>query len=68
MKVYINTKEIVIFDGARIQDAILAYSTVEWKKVINGEISIVDRFGNQTDPDGPIRDGQQFTLKNNTEL
>jgi len=68
MKVYINQEEIAIFAGARIQDAILACSADLWKQVSHGELSVFDRFGNLTDPDGPILDGQHFTLKRNSEL
>ena len=68
MKVYINQKEIAIFAGACILDALLAYSKDTWKQVSNGELSVYDRFGNLTDPDGPIQEGQQFTIKRNSEI
>jgi hypothetical protein len=62
MLVWINRKEISIFAGARIRDAVLAYSKEAWKAVENGELSIVDRAGSLTDSDGPISEGQSFTL------
>jgi hypothetical protein len=68
MIVYINQQEIVIFAGARIQDAILAYSRDELDRVIKGDVLIFDRFGNLTDPDGAMIEGQHFTLKSNDKL
>jgi hypothetical protein len=63
MKVYINAKEISIFKGARIQDAVLTYSTRSHRMVITGTLSVFDRFGNRTEPDGPLIEEQRLTLK-----
>jgi hypothetical protein len=63
MKVYINEKEISVFTGARIQDAVLAYSPRSHRMVTVGILSVFDRFGNLTEPDGPLIEGQRFTLK-----
>ena len=68
MKVYINQEEIAIFAGARVKDAILAYSQEIWKKVSKGELEVNDRFGNLTDPEGPIQEGQHITLKRSKEI
>lgn len=63
MKVYINKKEICIFEGACIRDALQAYSPRSLRMVLTGKLSIFDRFGNLTEPDGPLIEGQQLTLK-----
>jgi hypothetical protein len=63
LKVYINNKEISVFTGARIQDAVLAYSPRSHRMVAVGTLSVFDRFGNQTEPDGPLIEGQRFSLK-----
>ncbi len=68
MKVYINTKEISIFQGARIQDAVHAYSPRSLRMVITGTLSVFDRFGNRTEPDGPLIEGQRLTLKKTQQL
>ena len=68
MKVYINHKPICIFAGARILDAIRAYSAVSLKQVQNESLVILDRFGNLTEPDGPLQDGQRLYLKRNKQL
>ncbi|NVO19013.1 MAG: hypothetical protein HXX13_04900 [Bacteroidetes bacterium] len=62
MKVYINEQEIVIFAGACIKDAVIAYSVESWKRLKSTKMVVLDRFGNMTDPDGPMMDGQKFTL------
>jgi hypothetical protein len=67
MIVYINNTEINIFKGARIRDAILAYSLHTLKMVQTGKLSIFDRFGNLTEPDGPLIEGQRLTLKRKTQ-
>jgi hypothetical protein len=68
MKVSINDKEISIFAGARIQDAVLAYSPRSLRMVAAGTLSVFDRFGNRTDPDGPLIEGQRLTLKRTKNL
>jgi hypothetical protein len=63
MKVFINDKEISIFKGACIRDALLAYSPRSLKMTLAGKLSVLDRFGNLTEPDGPLIEGQRITLK-----
>jgi len=58
MTVYINEKPVVIFSGARIRDAVLAYSARSCKLLLKGNLTIFDRFGNPTEPDGPLTEGQ----------
>ncbi len=68
MIVYINGKEISLFDGARIEDAVLTYSPRSYKMMRKGKLMVVDRFGNTTERDGPITQGQKFSLKRTTIL
>jgi hypothetical protein len=63
MKVSINKKEICIFAGARIRDALHVYSPRSLRMVLTGKLSVFDRFCNLTEPDGPLIEGQQLTLK-----
>jgi hypothetical protein len=62
MKVYIDNKEVHIFSGARIRDALLAFSPHMLRMVLAGNLSVSDRFGNPTEVDGPLIDGQRLTL------
>ena len=63
MKVYINDKIVTIFKGATVSDAVLTYSKHSYKLLQGGYLSIFDRFGNLTEPDGSVVEGQHFQLK-----
>jgi hypothetical protein len=63
MKVILNNSEITIFKGATINDLVLAYSVRSHKMFTHGKLCVYDRFGNLTEPDGPVYDGQLFYLK-----
>jgi hypothetical protein len=63
LKVFINNREIVIFRGATVGDAVLNYSVFSYKKLKTGYLSVIDRFGFRTEPDGPLMEGQHFLLK-----
>jgi hypothetical protein len=67
MKVFINTEVVQIFEGATLGDAIRAYSKEAWQKLMNGTLTVSDRFGNQTLPDGELKEGDRFTLTENHE-
>jgi hypothetical protein len=66
MKVYINRKEIPIFTGARVIDAVRAYSLRSAKMLLKGTLNAYDRFGNLTEPDGRLIDGQILNLRKPT--
>jgi hypothetical protein len=63
VKVFLNNKEITIFKGAALKDIVLAYSKTSYKRLKSGYLSIYDRFGFITEPDGPVMEGQQFYLR-----
>lgn len=63
MIVYINDKEVTIFKGARIMDALLAFSKEAFEQVRAGNWIVTDQFGFRTEPDGPLSEGQHLTLK-----
>jgi len=63
MKVNINSREIEIFRGATVQDAVMAFSERSCRLLKKGEILAFDRFGNPTEPDGELTEGQIITLK-----
>ncbi|MFZ4546251.1 MAG: hypothetical protein ACOYN4_02385 [Bacteroidales bacterium] len=63
MIVTLNKHEISIFKGATISDLVLAYSERSHKMFLAGKLCVFDRFGNQTEPDGPVYNGQLFYLK-----
>jgi len=63
MKVILNKTEIILFKGATISDMVLAYSVRSHKMLKNGKLCVYDRFGNLTENDGPVYEGQMFFLK-----
>lgn len=63
MNVFLNNKEITIFKGAVIKDIVLAYSKISFKRLKSGYLSVYDRFGFLTEPDGAVLDGQHFYLR-----
>jgi hypothetical protein len=63
MTVTINNSNITIFKGATISDLVLAYSVRSHKMLKNGKLCVYDRFGNLTEIDGPVYEGQLFYLK-----
>jgi hypothetical protein len=63
MKVTINKCEVIIFKGATISDLVLAYSERSYKMLKKGKLCVYDRFGNLTEADGPVYEGQLFYLK-----
>jgi hypothetical protein len=63
LKVFINNKEITIFRGATAGEAVLAYSRFSFKKLKTGYLSVYDRFGFKTEPDGPVIEGQRLYLR-----
>jgi len=63
MKVILNNSELIIFKGATISDMVLAYSLRSHKMLQRGKLCVYDRFGNLTEPDGPVYEGQLFYLK-----
>lgn len=63
MKVTINKTVITLFKGATISDLVLAYSIRSFKMLKKGTLCVYDRFGNLTETDGPVYEGQLFYLK-----
>ena len=63
MKVTLNKSEIIIFKGATVGDMVLAYSHHSYKMLKSGKLCVFDRFGNLTESDGPVYEGQMFFLK-----
>jgi hypothetical protein len=66
VKVTINNREITVFNGARVCDAVLAYSKDEYKMLMNGELAVTDHFGNITAADGSLTEGQVIRLRKKT--
>jgi len=68
MNVTINKKELQIFKGACLGDVVLAYSKRSFKLLHSGYYSIIDKYGNVTEADGPAHEGQIIYLKRSKNL
>jgi hypothetical protein len=65
MIVYINNNPVSVFRGATVGEVVLAYSKRSYRLLKNGYLAVFDRFGNFTEPDGSVTEGQHFSLKLN---
>jgi len=63
VKIFINDREIEIFRGATVLEAIHRYSERACRMVLNGTLLVIDRFGNLTEADGELTEGQKIHLK-----
>ncbi len=68
MKVKVNTRTLVLFEGARVKNALLRYFTVKKldKRLID-TVEVHDSFGHVLDHDAPLSDGKQITFELNTQ-
>lgn len=68
MKVKVNTRTLVLFEGARVKNALLRYFTVKKldKRLID-TVEVHDIFGHVLDHDAPLSDGKQITFELNTQ-
>jgi hypothetical protein len=63
LKIFINDREIIVFRGAMVKDAVRSYSMRSSKQLEAGILLIVDKYGNKTEADGELTDGQKLYLK-----
>ncbi len=63
MTLFINNKPVTIFAGATLEMVVLRYSRRSHSLLKSGYLGLYDRFGNPTEPDGPVSEGQHFFLK-----
>jgi sulfur carrier protein ThiS len=63
MKIKVNQKEIEVFSGALVKDALQKYSRHEWLQVQKNEKAVYDRHGHEVADDGELVDGQELFVK-----
>jgi hypothetical protein len=63
MKIRINDRDIDIFEGASLQDALRMYSPSELESVESSYKKIIDQDGNQVALDGELLEGDIFFIK-----
>jgi len=64
MKIYIDKKEIAIYNGARVKDVLLKLSPQIYREVFSGEKDITDKLKNPIDLDGELIPHQRLYLMN----
>jgi hypothetical protein len=60
MKVFVNETGIILFQGAKVKDAILKFD----KKILRelSSYEILDRYGYETDIDGALQEGSKLFI------
>ena len=67
MIVFLNDRQLELFEGARVKDAVLNYSKEEYRSTRAGETIVTDKYENAIDPEGELSDDQRLYLKKNKE-
>ncbi len=62
MKIVVNHKEIMVFHGAKVLDAICAYYAQHDKKIPLLLPTVTDGYGNCVAPDGELSEGSHLYL------
>ena len=60
MVVQVNQKEVEVFAGARVRDAVLKYAKDVYRSARSGETIITDKNSNPVDLDGELTNGQRL--------
>jgi len=63
MLIRINGKEIEIFSGARVMDALRRYSRAEWKQVQANKKKVYDVDGHEVALDGELGGGEELLIR-----
>jgi hypothetical protein len=66
MKVFVNDREITLFSGAKVKDAVLSFDKKLLRKI--SEYDIVDKYGNQTGIDGALQEGSRLFIKKSDNI
>jgi hypothetical protein len=62
MKIIINTHEIEIFRGAKIESAVRKFDKKILKEIKNGTAEIFDKYGNRLSLSSPLHENSQITI------
>ena len=62
MKIIINTNEIEIFKGAKVEDAIRKFDKKLLREVKKGTAKILDKYEHQLSLSSPLHENSQITI------
>jgi len=68
VKVIINNQDVTVFNGARVCDAVLAFSRSSYDLMKKGRLNITDQYGHLTSEDGALAEGQVIRIQKKTTL
>lgn len=68
MKVKVNKKQIELFDGATVIDALRAYYSSQKKSFPKKAPTVTDRYGNKVALDGALTSGSELIIKPKCKL
>jgi hypothetical protein len=60
MKVYVNETEIILFQGAKVKDAVLKFDRKILREISSYEV--LDKYGYDTDIDGALEEGSKLFI------
>ncbi|HUU06545.1 MAG TPA: hypothetical protein VMZ49_11790 [Patescibacteria group bacterium] len=63
MQIKVNDREIEIFSGACVKDALRKFSRREWKQVQQNRKAAFDRHGHEIGLDGELNGGEEIFIK-----
>ena len=64
MTLFVNEKEIILFDGATVSDALRKYNDSAVNKVKKGNAEVLDAYGNKVELSGALSEGSRLFLRN----
>jgi hypothetical protein len=66
MEVFVNDKKIILFQGAKVKDAVLSFDKKILRNIALYEIT--DKYGNQTGIDGALQEGSKLFIKKSHDI
>ena len=63
MTLFVNEKEIILFDGATVSDALRKYNDSAVNKVKKGNAYVLDTYGNNIGLSGALTEGSRLFLR-----
>ena len=62
VNVYVNGKEVEVFMGARVRDALMTYDQEAFSEHLQGEIRIEDQDGHRLSSQERVANGAQYFI------
>lgn len=63
MIVFVNEKELVLFSGAKLADALLMHGDSTLAGVKSGRLYVLDRYGNRMNTSGALTEGGRYFVR-----